>query len=69
MPTLVAIAYDELRMAYKVLLSLVNPVICAAIFTKLTQGQSRSTKIAIATKAALSIVVILCLAALVGTAG
>jgi multiple antibiotic resistance protein len=48
------------------ILSLVNPVICAAIFTKLTQGQTHSTKIAGATKAALAIVVILCLAALGG---
>ena len=48
------------------ILSLVNPVICGAIFTKVTHGQSRSEKIANASKAALTIVVILCLAALGG---
>lgn len=47
-------------------LSLVNPLICAAIFTKVTQGQTHSEKIASATKAALAIIIILCLAALGG---
>jgi multiple antibiotic resistance protein len=47
-------------------LSLVNPVICAAIFLKVSAGKSRGTQIANATKAALAITVILCLVALGG---
>jgi len=47
-------------------LSLVNPVICAAIFSKAAQGQSGGAKVALATKATLAVVVILGLAALVG---
>ena len=47
-------------------LSLVNPVICAAIFSKATQGQSNSAKVAEATKATLAVIVILGLSALAG---
>ena len=47
-------------------LSLVNPLICAAIFGKITQGKAPAVKIADATKATMAIVVILCLAALAG---
>jgi multiple antibiotic resistance protein len=47
-------------------LSLVNPLICVAILANVTQGQSRRSKIASATKAALAIIVILSLAALGG---
>jgi multiple antibiotic resistance protein len=49
------------------ILSLVNPVICAAIFAKISVGKSRSAKVADATKAALSIAIILSLAALGGS--
>ena len=48
-------------------LSLVNPVICATIFTKITQGKPKSARVADATKAILAILVILCLAALGGS--
>ena len=48
------------------ILSLVNPVICAAILSKTTQGQSSGAKVAEATKAALAVTVILGLAALAG---
>jgi multiple antibiotic resistance protein len=48
------------------ILSLVNPVICATIFSQVSDGQSRSVKVANATKAALAIMGILCLAALGG---
>jgi len=48
------------------ILSLVNPVICAAIFSGVSAGKSWSEKVGEATKAALAIAMILCLAALVG---
>ena len=47
-------------------LSLVNPMICAAIFAKITAGKSTGDKVADATKAILAIIVILSLAALGG---
>ncbi|WP_197171168.1 MarC family protein [Novipirellula aureliae] len=47
-------------------LSLVNPAICAAIFSKITSGESGRARMVSATKAALVIVVILSLAALGG---
>ena len=47
-------------------LSLVNPAICAAIFSKIASSESGRARIASATKAALVIVVILSLAALGG---
>jgi multiple antibiotic resistance protein len=53
--------------AIATILSLVNPAICAAIFSKIETGQPTRTKIVDATKAAVSIVVILSIAALVGT--
>lgn len=46
-------------------LSLVNPLICAAIFNQVARGKS-TDKIAAATKAMLAVAVILCLAALGG---
>jgi len=48
------------------LLSLVNPVICGAMFARIEAGQSRSTLIMDATKAALAVLVVLVVAALVG---
>jgi multiple antibiotic resistance protein len=47
-------------------LSLVNPLICGAMFAQIEAGQSRSTQLADASKAALAVLVILVVAALVG---
>ena len=47
-------------------LSLVNPVICAAIFAQCTCGKTPATKAKEAGKAILAVAVILCLAALAG---
>lgn len=48
-------------------LSLVNPVICAAMLMQISGAKPRAQRIADATKAVLAITVILCLAALVGS--
>ena len=47
-------------------LSLVNPVVCGAMFAKFEAGQARGARLADATKAALAVLVILVIAALVG---
>ena len=47
-------------------LSLVNPVICAAIFSKISHGKSTAERVAAATQAVTAVSVILCLAALAG---
>src|SRR5262245_66652299 len=47
-------------------LSLVNPLICGAMFAQIEAGQDRATRLADATKAALDVLVILVIAALVG---
>jgi multiple antibiotic resistance protein len=47
-------------------LSLVNPLICGAMFAQIEAGQTSATRLADATKAALAVLVILVLAALVG---
>jgi len=47
-------------------LSLVNPLICGAMFTQIEAGQTSATRLADATKAALAVLVILVIAALVG---
>ncbi len=47
-------------------LSLVNPVICGALFSQITAGKLMGGKIADATRAVLCIAVILCLAAVGG---
>src|SRR5215475_2664665 len=47
-------------------LSLVNPLICGAMFAQIEAGQARATRLADATKAALAVLVILVIAALVG---
>jgi multiple antibiotic resistance protein len=47
-------------------LSLVNPLICGAMFAQIEAGQDRATRLADATKAALAVLVILVIAALVG---
>lgn len=48
------------------ILSLVNPVICGAMFSKIAAGKPSGARIAIATQAAVAIIAILCLAALAG---
>lgn len=48
-------------------LSLVNPAICAAMFAQATAGRSFGEKMTDATKAGLAILVILTVAALIGT--
>jgi multiple antibiotic resistance protein len=47
-------------------LSLVNPLICGAMFAQIEAGQTSATRLADATKAALAVLVILVIAALVG---
>jgi multiple antibiotic resistance protein len=47
-------------------LSLVNPMICGAMFAQIEAGQARATKLADATKAAMAVLVILFIAALAG---
>ena len=48
-------------------LSLINPVVCGAMFAKIEAGRPRDQQVADATRAALAILVILVLAALIGT--
>ena len=57
----------EYVQAIATILSLLNPVICGAIFAGIETGQSPRSKALDATKAAVAILVILSLAALVGT--
>src|SRR5215813_9571352 len=47
-------------------LSLVNPLICGAMFAQIEAGQARTTQFGDATKAPLAVLVILVIAALVG---
>ena len=47
-------------------LSLVNPLICGAMFTQIEAGQTRAARLVDATKAALAVLVILVVAALAG---
>src|SRR5262245_57495322 len=47
-------------------LSLVNPLICGAIFAQIETGQTSASRLADATKAALAVLIILVIAALVG---
>lgn len=57
---------NQYSQAIMTILSLVNPMICAAIFARVSAGQSRSGKLASACKASVVIGIILCLAALAG---
>jgi multiple antibiotic resistance protein len=57
---------DQYLQAILTVLSLVNPVICAAIFAKITHGEPQGARVAKASKAILAIIVILSLAALGG---
>ena len=52
--------------AIATILSLVNPVICGAMFARIEASQSSATRMADATKAAFAVLVILVVAALVG---
>ena len=47
-------------------LSLVNPLICGAMFAQIEAGQTSATRLSDATKTALAVLVILVIAALVG---
>ncbi|MEM1130120.1 MAG: MarC family protein [Pseudomonadota bacterium] len=52
--------------AFATLFSLVNPFVCAILFTGLTRGQSRAAKIGDATFAMLTVGAVLVIAALIG---
>ncbi len=57
---------EQYLQATVTVLSLVNPLICGEMFTQIEAGQPRATRSADATKAALSVLVILVVAALAG---
>jgi small neutral amino acid transporter SnatA (MarC family) len=52
--------------AIVMVLSLVNPLICGALFAQIEAGQANATRLTDATKAALAVLIILVIAALVG---
>jgi multiple antibiotic resistance protein len=58
---------EQQLQAMVTVLSLVNPMICGTMFAQIEAGQARATQLADATRAALSVLVILVVAALVGT--
>jgi multiple antibiotic resistance protein len=55
---------EQQLQAIATILSLVNPVICGAMFARVESGQAHATKLADATKAALAVLVILVVALL-----
>jgi multiple antibiotic resistance protein len=57
---------EQQLQAIATVLSLVNPMICGAMFARIEAGQARAARLADATKAALAVLVILVVAALVG---
>jgi multiple antibiotic resistance protein len=57
---------DEQLQAIATVLSLVNPAICAAMFSSAEMGRDTKAKVADGIKASIAILVILCLAALFG---
>ncbi len=57
---------QDLLQAIVTVLSLVNPIVCGSIFTRIEADQPRKLQIADATKSAFAILVILALAALFG---
>ncbi|WFB37352.1 MarC family protein [Kiritimatiellota bacterium B12222] len=57
---------NEHLQAIVTVLSLVNPTICAALFSKATAGDAMSEKMVAATKASFAILIILVIATLVG---
>lgn len=58
---------NEQLQAIVTILSLVNPAICAALFTQATAGEDFGQKLRDATQAGIAILVILAIAAVVGT--
>lgn len=57
---------NQFIQALVTVLSLVNPVICGALFLSATQGLTKTGKVAVASKVSLAVVLILSLSALVG---
>jgi multiple antibiotic resistance protein len=57
---------EQQLQAIATVLSLVNPVICGAMFAQIEAGQARAARLADATRAALAVLVILVVAALAG---
>jgi multiple antibiotic resistance protein len=57
---------EQQLQAIATVLSLVNPLICGAMFARIEAGQDHAARLADATKAALAVLVILAVAALVG---
>jgi multiple antibiotic resistance protein len=57
---------EKQRQAIETILSLVNPMICGAMFARIEAGQAHAARLADATKVALAVLVILVVAALVG---
>ena len=57
---------EQQLQAIATILSLVNPLICGAMFARIEAGQDRTARLADATKAALAVLVILVTAALAG---
>jgi multiple antibiotic resistance protein len=57
---------EQQLQAIATVLSLVNPLICGAMFARIEAGQDRAARLADATKAALAVLVILAVSALVG---
>src|SRR5262252_1137151 len=57
---------EQQLQAMATVLSLVNPVICGAMFARIEAGQAGAARLADATKAALAVLVVLVVAALVG---
>jgi multiple antibiotic resistance protein len=57
---------EQQLQAIATVLSLVNPLICGAMFARIEAGRAHAARLADATKAALAVLVILVVAALVG---
>jgi multiple antibiotic resistance protein len=57
---------EQQLQAIATVLSLVNPMICGAMFARIEAGQTRAARLADATKAGLAVLVILVVAALAG---
>jgi multiple antibiotic resistance protein len=57
---------EQQLQAIATVLSLVNPMICGAMFARIEAGQAHAARLADATKATLAVLVILVVAALVG---
>jgi multiple antibiotic resistance protein len=58
---------EQQLQAIATVLSLVNSVICGAMFARIEAGQAGDARLADATKAALAVLIILAVTALVGT--